>query len=284
MIRTELRSVTTGDGHTIAASFFHPQGEPRALVLIAAAMGVAQKFYAPLAAWLASQGFVIATFDYFGIGLSRQGELRTLPVDINDWARFDCEAMIHAITKEAPAKPLYWLGHSLGGQILGLIPSRDRIAKVVTIACGSGYWRENAPGLRWRAWWLWHVAAPVSMRIFGYFPGKRMRKVGDLPRAVMEQWRRWCLDPEYAVGVEGPAVRAQFAAVPTPITSLSFVDDEFMSARNTESLHGFYASAPRTMKRIAPEDIGATRIGHFGFFHQRFQESLWRAYLLPELA
>jgi predicted alpha/beta hydrolase len=49
-------------------------------------------------------------------------------------------------------------------------------------------------------------------------------------------------------------------------------------------MHGFYVSAPRAMKRIAPQDIGARRIGHFGFFNERFEETLWQGYLLPELA
>jgi hypothetical protein len=38
------------------------------------------------------------------------------------------------------------------------------------------------------------------------------------------------------------------------------------------------------MKRIAPADIGVSRIGHFGFFNSRFQDSLWQTHLLPELA
>ena len=70
----------------------------------------------------------------------------------------------------------------------------------------------------------------------------------------------------------------------TPIVSLSFADDELMSAANTESIHGFYSGAPRTMKRIAPRDIGAQRIGHFGFFRSAFEASLWRGHLLPELS
>ena len=73
------------------------------------------------------------------------------------------------------------------------------------------------------------------------------------------------------------------AAVRTPIVSLSFSDDEFMSRRNTESIHGFYVNAPKTMKRFAPADIGARRIGHFGFFRPEHESSLWRAHLLPEL-
>ena len=61
----------------------------------------------------------------------------------------------------------------------------------------------------------------------------------------------------------------------TPILSLSFTDDEYMSARNTADMHAFYASAPREMRRIAPKDIGAKRIGHFGFFRDRFAATLW---------
>jgi predicted alpha/beta hydrolase len=283
MISPDLQSIATENGQAISASFFRPESDARAAVLIVPAMGTVQQYYAPLAAWLASRGFLVATFDYSGTGLSRNGDLRELKVDIVDWAQDECHAMVNAISAEVSGKPLYWLGHSLGGQIFGFVPNRQRVTKAVTIASGSGYWLENSPALKWKVWWLWYVVAPLSMRLLGYFPGKRLRMVGDLPRGVMEQWRRWCLDPDYAVGVEGAETRSQFAALRTPITSFSFSDDEFMSARNIDSLHGFYASAPRTTKRFSPADIGVKRIGHFGFFNARFEQSLWQAHLLPEL-
>lgn len=284
MVSTSSHDISVQNGQVLSASFFRPHKEAKASVLIVPAMGVHQRYYATLAAWLAEQGYFVATFDYTGTGLSCSTDVRKLEVNIVDWARFDCDAIIKAVSRETPDKPLYWIGHSLGAQILGFVPCLERVTKMVTIAAGSGYWRENSPQLKWRAWWLWYVAAPLATRVFGYFPGKRLRKVGDLPRGVMEQWRRWCTHPEYAIGVEGLQVRARFAEVRVPITSLSFVDDEMMSARNTESLHEFYANAPRTMKRIAPKDIGAKRIGHFGFFNARFEKSLWKNYLLPELA
>jgi predicted alpha/beta hydrolase len=276
------QEIIASDGQSIVAHFFAPEREARGVVLIVPAMGTAQKYYAAFARWLAGQGFLVVTFDYRGTGQSRSGNLREFKADILDWSRLDCSAMIDAATAAAPGKPLYWIGHSLGGQILPFVPNRDRISKAVTVAAGSGYWRENSAPLRWTAWWLWFVVAPLSVRWFGYFPGKRLRKVGDLPGGVMEQWRRWCLSPEYAVGAEDGA-RARYAAVATPIVSLSFSDDEFMSARNTESLHGFYVNAPKVMKRFAPEQIGVPRIGHFGFFRPSFEQSLWREHLLPEL-
>jgi len=273
------------DAHLyVVARFFAPPGEAKAAVLVVPAMGVTQAYYAPFAEWLAAQGYLVATFDYRGIGQSRHGRLRGLKVDVLDWARQDCAAMIDAVTARAEGRPLCWVGHSLGGQILPFVPNRERVARIVTVATGSGYWRENTAALRRTSWWLWFVAAPLTVRLFGYFPGKRLRKIGDLPRGVMEQWRRWCLNPEYAVGVEGESARALYAAVETPIVSLSFTDDEYMSRRNVEAIHGQYARAQRTMKRIAPKEIGVGRIGHFGFFRPKFAESLWQAHLLPALS
>jgi predicted alpha/beta hydrolase len=277
-------SVVTADGSTIVARFFASAGAARGAVLIVPAMGTPQEYYRPFAEWLAAQGYLAATFDYRGTGLSRRGGLRGFKADLFDWAQLDCAAMVDALAARAGDAPLYWVGHSLGGQILALVPNRERVKKAITVATGSGYWLENVPALRLRVWWLWFFVVPVALRLCGYFPGKSLRKVGDLPKGVMAQWRRWCLDRDYAAGAEGAAVRAQYAAVRTPIVSLSFADDEMMSARNTEAIHELYSAAPRTMKRIAPHDLGVPRIGHFGFFRARFEEVLWRRVLLPELS
>jgi predicted alpha/beta hydrolase len=277
------RDLVTEDGHRIAARFYTPAGEPRGALLVVPAMGTRQEYYAAFATWAAAQGLVAATFDYRGTGRSRRGGLRRFKADIFDWARLDCGAMVAEVSAVVPGRPLYWVGHSLGGQILPFVPNGGRLSKALTIATGSGYWRYNTPPLNRIVWWLWYVVAPVSMALAGYFPGRRLRKVGDLPKGVMQQWRRWCLDPEYAVGAEGESARAAYAAVRTPIVSLSFTDDELMSARSIESIHGFYRSAPRTMMRIAPGDVGLGKIGHFGFFRAGNEEVLWKRHLLPEL-
>lgn len=279
----EERTLPAADGYPLTARFFQPSGAARGCVLIVPGISIPQTYYEAFAFWLSGNGYHVATFDYRGIALSRHGSLRHLAVDLIDWARLDCAAVLDALAEGCAELPVFWIGHSLGGQILPFVPNHQRISKMLTIATGSGYWRENSAPLRRNVWWLWYVIVPLAVRTFGYFPGNRLRKVGDLPRGVIEQWRRWCLHPEYAPGVEGSAVRDRYAAIQTPIFSLSFTDDEYMSARNTAAIHDFYVNAPRTMKRIAPHEIGEKRIGHFGFFKEKFSQSLWKQYLLPEL-
>ncbi|PZP35801.1 MAG: alpha/beta hydrolase [Roseateles depolymerans] len=268
------------DGFMLSGHLYGDPARARAGLLIAPAMGVEQRYYADFARWMAEQGWLVLSFDYRGMGASRpdamRHSLKGLEADIHTWACQDAAAALDELSRRlGPAREIHWLGHSLGGQILGLLPNRGRVARAVTVGCGSGYWRENAAALRRYVWWLWFVVVPLALPLFGYFPGRRLRKVGDLPRGVMAQWRRWCLMPDYLMGEGGEALRAQYASVNAPMLSLSFTDDEFMSRRNTESLHAFYAGAQPEIRRIAPADVGERRIGHFGFFRARFESSLW---------
>ncbi|SDI71601.1 Predicted alpha/beta hydrolase [Pseudomonas delhiensis] len=282
MITPQPREIDNGQGQRLASHWYRPPGEMLGAALIVPAMGVEQRFYGAFANWLAERGYLVVTFDYQGMGQSRNGPLRQVKANVVDWGRHDCSAVLAAVAEAAGEKPLYWIGHSLGGQILPFVDGRARITRAFSIASGSGYWRDNTAGLRGRAWLLWHFIAPTVTPLLGYFPGRRLGIVGDLPRGVIEQWRRWCLHPQYALG-EGEQMRIRYSAVHTPIVSLSFTDDEMMSLRSTEALLGFYRSAPMVSRRIAPEQLGVKRIGHFGFFREQFADTLWEDYLLPEL-
>jgi predicted alpha/beta hydrolase len=270
--------LTSVNGVRIAARVFAATQAPKATVLIAAAMGVKQDYYADFAAWLADQGYTAMTFDYRGTGASRpeamRHSLRGFDADLFDWAD-DTDAAIEHLAPLAPDTPLYLVGHSLGAQLPGMLKHRDRIAGLVSVAAGSGYWRDNAPPLKRMVLYFWHVLVPLATWACGYFPGARLKKVGDLPRGVILQWRRWCLNPRYHVGHEGEALRRQFAAASFPVVALSITDDELMTERGTRVLIDCYENAPRELQRIAPADANAKRIGHFGFFRAQFEATLW---------
>jgi predicted alpha/beta hydrolase len=271
----ETRQLTTDDGSRLSLRLYPPTGAAQAAVLIGGAMGVRQDYYQPFAQWLADQGYTVATFDYRGMGDSRATRsLRGVSADLFSWAR-DYDSAIDALREAAPGLPLYLVGHSLGAQLPGLLRNRTQVDGLISVAAGSGYWRDNAPATRRMILYFWYLLVPAATALFGYFPGRRLRKVGDLPKGVMLQWRRWCLNPRYHVGAEGAAVREQFEAARFPLVALSITDDELMTERGTRVLVDCYPNAPRRIERIAPADVQAKRIGHFGLFREQFQSTLW---------
>lgn len=261
------------DGYELAVTRFEARGPAFATLVLAGAMGVRQDFYAPLARFLAESGVHVITFDYRGMGWSRPATLRGFDVDVSTWVERDLAAMMREAKDRAPGLPLCLLGHSLGGQILGVAPGNSEVRAAVTVTAGSGYYRFN-DRIPVRVRLLWFVFIPLFTRAFGYFPGKRLRIVGDLPRGVAFQWRKWCLHPDYLVS-ESDAYRAAFRRVAAPILSYSFEDDELITKPAIDSLHGFYTGSAVERRHIRLADTGRDRIGHFGYFSERSRETLW---------
>lgn len=273
-----LVPLNSSDGTPLAARVYEPLGPAQASIVIGGAMGVPQSFYCAFAAWLAAQGCRVTTFDYRGSGesvpASHRRSLRGFQANLFDWAR-DYSTVVDAAHAALPDRPLYLLGHSLGAQLPGLIEHPHKVAGLLSVAAGSGYWRDNAPALKRKVPFFWFVAVPLATRLCGYFPGRRLRMVGDLPAGVILQWRRWCLHPQYAIGAEGAPVQQAYARARFPVLALSMTDDELMTLRGTQHLVDWYTHAPRAVESIAPQDVGAHRIGHFGFFREQFTHSLW---------
>ena len=268
-------TLMAADGTTLSLRTYPAQGAARGSVVIGGAMGVRQDYYAPFAQWLAAQGWQVTSFDYRGMGDSLPpGGLKGFQADLYDWAR-DYEAVIDHAKAALPAHPLYLLGHSLGAQLPGLLRNAHQVSGLLSVAAGSGYWRENAPQLKRIVPYFWFILVPLATRLCGYFPGKRLRKVGDLPAGVILQWRKWCLNPRYSVGAEGAAVQQRYAQVQFPVLALSITDDELMTLRGTHSLIDLYANAPRQVLSIAPADLAVRRLGHFGPFRPEHQALLW---------
>jgi predicted alpha/beta hydrolase len=270
----ERLTLHAGDGTAIAARVYEPAGLLEGNVVIGGAMGVRQEYYRPFAEWLAAQGWRVTTFDYRGSGDSAPPSLRGFKADLFDWTR-DYEAAIEHAHAALPGAPLHLLGHSLGAQLPGLLSNQDKVSGLLSIAAGSGYWRENAPQLKRVVPYFWFVLVPLATRLCGYFPGKRLRKVGDLPAGVVMQWRKWCLHPRYSVGAEGDAVRQAYARVRFPVLALSITDDELMTLEGTRSLVSLYENAPHRVERIGPTELAVRRIGHFGPFRSEQEGKLW---------
>ncbi len=272
MAAAERVALTAHDGHALAGYRFAPSGAPRASVVFGPAMAVPQAFYAPFAAFLAAQGYAVWTFDYRGTGESLKGSMRGVKADLSDWLKLDYDAVLHAAGSEGI--PVYLVGHSLGGQVAPLLPSRDKVAGLINIAVGSGSLRHNVPSLRRKAPLMWHVMAPILCPLFGYFPGAKIGVIGDLPTGAMFQWRRWCLTPDYLLTGE-PGAREAYASADYPVLALTFADDELLLEEGSRMLHDAYLKEEVDYRVIVAAEHGHKRIGHFGFFKPQSQPTLW---------
>jgi len=131
---------------------------------------------------------------------------------------------------------------------------------------------------------LWHALMPSLTRVVGYFPGRRLHLLEDLPAGVALEWanrRR----PDFwwnKKTMDGAADTTwkentldRFQAIRAPTLALRFTDDAFATEAATVRILSLYQNCPATQMVLGPSDAGGQKIGHFGFFRSRFRDTLW---------
>lgn len=255
-------------------------GSARATIVIAPALGVKQRFYQPFAKWLSEQGFRVITFDYYGIGQSVDKPLKDINTDIFDWAELDLNTVLEYVQQQADGNIIY-LAHSLGGQIAALAEQTRCVDAMVFVASGTGYWRHASSKVRRSSWLLWYLAAPLAIPMTGYFPGKRLNMIGDMPGAAMRQWSRWCRSKNYLFDHLSEQQQQRYQHFEKPIHAFHISDDELLQRANIEQLLAHYPSSPTKLIELSPQHANTDRIGHFNVFRSEFKHSLWQQHLLP---
>lgn len=284
-MRQEI-TLPAADGFPLAAVLLTPDPSgagdaegppPRAAVVIAPAMGVRLRYYEPFAGYLAAGGFAVLCFDYRGTGGSRPERLRGFPAQLHDWGERDLEGALAWLGDRYPGLPLLVVGHSAGGQLLGLAPSIGRVGALLAVAAQSGYWRFW-PGLwRWVIALFWYVGLPAMVAAFGYLPMRRVTGGEDVPAGVAHEWSRWGRHRDYVLSFarSRPEGAAGYDGFDRPLRAYGFTDDRLAPPRAVEQLLAFYPGTRGELRILAPADLGVRQIGHFGPFRDRFRDTLW---------
>ncbi|MCB9588365.1 MAG: alpha/beta fold hydrolase [Polyangiaceae bacterium] len=259
------------DDYLIGATSFEPLGEVRATLLIHGATAVPQTYYAKFARFAAAEGFRVVTYDYRGIGRSRPGTLVGFDASMHDWAELDARAAIQWAKAQGGA--LFGIGHSFGGQLLGLIDESHEVDAMLLVGAQLGYFGHWELLGRAKLGLVWHLLVPTTTNVFGFWPAQLGLGV-DLPKGVAEEWARWCRTPGYFLG-ENQGARERFARFRAPTRLYTFSDDDFAPRRAVGALSRVIGSRPDWV-HLRPRDLGVEEVGHFGFFKPRFSETLWR--------
>jgi len=277
----EAFNIHCADGRELAAHWFsaldHGAPARRGALLISAGTGFPQTFYFKLAAYAAQRGYDALVYDYRGMGWSAPPDLAKEPARMSDWGLLDMRAALDVVARRAAGAPLATLGHSIGGQFLGLLSNHALARAHVQVATSVGYWRWEQAPFKFLAWWFWRVHGPLMLATKGYVPTGGGWSGLPLPRGVFAEWKRWCLRTTHF----GPDLKTYltdnvFAAIRAPILSVAFEDDSIATRRTVEELRKFFPNAAYDIRWYGPRDVGAA-IGHGGFFSSRFADSLWKS-------
>jgi predicted alpha/beta hydrolase len=181
-------------------------------------------------------------------------------------------AMVDWIGRELAPKRLFAIGHSFGGQALGMIENAERIDAMVGVSAQSGYWGVQGGREPAKVRLIVTAIIPLLSRLVGYFPWSWFANGADLPRGVALEWARWCRNPDYLLGDDSlPLERyKQFTA---PVLAYSIEDDDWGTRRAVDDMMRAYPNVTR--RHIAPADYGLSRLQHMGFFRDG-SEPLWR--------
>ncbi len=278
-------AVEAADGYRINGFVWrHRDGGTggRPVVIINAATSVRCRYYARFAAFLFREGMDVVIYDYRGIGESRPASLRGFDAGWMDWGSLDFEAVLRHADQAFPGQPIQVVGHSVGGVLVGLAASNHLIRRVLTVGAQYAYWPDYAAGLRWRMVAKWHIAMPAITLLFGFFPGKKLGWLEDTPAGVVRDWvssRRRLEDSLRGhSAARHPAkqeIARRFAAVTAPILAVRITDDEFGTATAVQRLLPYFSNSARAVVEISPASIEEQTIGHFNFFHSKYEIKLW---------
>lgn len=246
-------------------------------VIINPATGVLARYYHRYARFLASHGFDVLTYDYRGIGASRPARMRGCGYRWRDWGCHDFEAALRFMRQRGTVGPLTVVGHSFGGVIPGLARSAGLVDRVLTVGAQYAWWGDYAPRRRFALVLKWHLVMPFVTACWGYFPGKALGWLEDLPAGVAHEWsfrgpRLENSHPRH----ERLAVIDRMARVTAPILAVIVSDDELGTVPAIRRTLDYYAGSLRTTVMLRPGDYDRQAIGHFGLFRDEHATGFWK--------
>jgi predicted alpha/beta hydrolase len=262
---SDERSFIARDGFPLAGTLFRSADKESPVIVVAPALSVPRKYYAHFARHLAAGGFSVVTFDYRGFGGSGPAWRPKLHGGVRTLAICDLASILDEAVCIAGQRPVYFVGHSFGMMVLSLVPNSQIVSRAISLAAGSGYFRfHRFPGSVLRLF-FWAVVVPRTARMHGYFPGRRLKLVGDIPQSVAEDLSKMCLSSRF-IRLASEDVRDGSASYANEMWAISFNDDEITSLEAVEDFLTNFPDAKLMRSHFSPHDVGRRRVGHMGAF------------------
>ncbi|KID56624.1 alpha/beta hydrolase [Pseudoalteromonas luteoviolacea] len=264
------------DKYPLAATVFLPKGTLKGAVVIGPATGIKRQFYTAFAEFLAGSGYGVLTYDNRGIGQSLHGEIDKHPATLQSWGQQDLPAAISALKSEFQNVNYHLVGHSAGGQLIGLAPNATELSSMFNFASSSGRLLNMKVKDQFKSHFFMNVFIPFSNLVFGHTKSHWFGMGEPLPKAVAAQWRTWCNGCGYVKTAFGKTIDTHyFNELTFPSMWVNAVDDFIANHKNVKDMIAVSPNSVAETLTLVPKEYGLKEIGHMKFFSRK-SSILWQ--------
>ncbi|MFN8349113.1 MAG: alpha/beta fold hydrolase [Spirosomataceae bacterium] len=269
-------TLPTPDGYTLSGILYEYPSQPKAVVQFNIGTGMRKEFYANFARYLAENGFIVCLWEYRGMGRSRPLLKEEFTcITMQDWA-IDMRAVLDFLDTRYPDWPKLMIGHSIGGQLLGLLPNHQKLKGMLMLNSSTGTWWHHTLPYRFKSYYFFNVLTPLLVPFAGYLPAKRLRIMEDLPGGLILEWREWCNSENYLFDFLGKSIGQHFYGdIQMPIKAYWTTDDPIANAVTVPALLRHFRKADIMTEAVRPADLATKRLGHFGLFSRKMKAGFW---------
>lgn len=234
------------------------------IILCLPAMGVPARKYQLLAETLFNNGLASAIFELRGIDTSSVRASRQQDFGYYEILNYDLPVAINKIRSIYPENPLYFLGHSLGGQLgfMYLSQNPEQIDGLIGVGTGTPYYKgwsfpQNLSLLLGSQFINW-----VSLCL-GYFPGRRFGFAGREARQLMRDWSHSIKTGHYKAKGSSVEFDRKAAMIEKKVLLITIEKDQFAPLQSTKNLGNKLKQSEVVYHHLTTKDFINDSIGHF---------------------
>ncbi len=269
-------TITTSDKIDLNGLLYEPKQAAKGAILINPGLGIPKEFYQKYAAFVAQKGYVSLVYDYRGIAASGKNTKNKKAINLRNWGIIDMVATIDYLHQNYPQQKIYFIGHSIGGQVAGLAKNYHLIERFIFIATTHGYWPLFNFPLNLFSAFMWYLHIPITANLFGYMPPSLTYRGIRMAKGVALEWAAWSRKKNYIAHYFGKNIITNFyEKIIQNIDLIRFEDDPIAIPKTVSAMMAYYKNASIKIHSVDPKKIGKKRVGHSGFFSEKLGESFW---------
>lgn len=262
------------DGFELSGTVFNPT-EVKAAILIAPATGLKQQFYNSFATYLSENGFGVLTFDNRGIGKSKGKSINGVNASLINWGKLDMTAALESLKLTFPNVDYHLIGHSAGGQLVGLMKNSKELKSMFNYGSSSGSLKLSKYPFKLKSLFWFKIYIPISNLFFGHTKSQWVGMGEPLPKLVATDWKRWCAGTGYVkVDLDTSIKDHLYDELSMNSMWLHAKDDDIATVETVNDMIRVFSKVNSQLLTLDPDNYGFKDLGHMKFFSSKKRE-LW---------